>query len=217
MRVQQLIETSMSWNYDDYSWFCADTGCFVGAGIGLGLLTSLFATGALIVIYLFWNSCHQQTEWDEVTIFTLLCRTLFALPFLASPAFIGLFVGIWLITVIGYLMAFVYIGCFWCYKRDERRIENPTPNNKQNNNNYKPLTNVKLDTYDAGNNNNNDNHEIKQWLNEIGLNEYYETLKDQGYETVDDILTITENDLKELGIKKQMHVKKIMKKIYNTN
>ena len=207
----------MSFNYNE-PLFCENTGCFVGVGIGLGLFSSVFASVAIFMIVTTWMSCCQQTEWGGGIICMVVFRTLFSLPFLAPPAIIGLFLGVWLVTLIGYLMPFVYFGCFWCNKRNQFSIKNPMVNNNQNNNNYDTTTNTNVYTYGGGNNNNNDdNHEVKQWLNDIGLGEYYQTLKYQGYETVDDVLTITDNDLKELGITKQMHVKKIMNKINGQN
>eukprot|EP00483_Globobulimina_turgida_P002130 UN02132 len=70
----------------------------------------------------------------------------------------------------------------------------------------------------AGNAYNNDavalqNMTVFNWLNGIGLSEYYDVLIKEGYETIDDILSITENDLNRLNINKQMHVKKFMNKI----
>ena len=56
------------------------------------------------------------------------------------------------------------------------------------------------------------NDVIYNWLSDIGLTEYHEILKAEGYETVADLKTITAVDLKELGITKQMHVKRILTK-----
>jgi len=56
------------------------------------------------------------------------------------------------------------------------------------------------------------NDEVLQWLTERGLAEYYALLKGQGYESRADLETLTKRDLKEMGITKQMHVKKMLAK-----
>ena len=55
--------------------------------------------------------------------------------------------------------------------------------------------------------------DVYNWLNNIGLTQYYDNLINEGYESIDDIKTITDKDLDGLNIKKQMHLKKILKNI----
>merc|ERR1712032_525021 len=61
------------------------------------------------------------------------------------------------------------------------------------------------------------NHPVNIWLNDIGLTEYFVVLKGEGYETVQALSFITEKDLRDLKITKQMHVKKILNKINDMN
>merc|ERR1712176_674996 len=51
---------------------------------------------------------------------------------------------------------------------------------------------------------------VHHWLSDIGLTEYHEILKAEGYETVADLKTISFSDLRAMGITKQMHVKRIL-------
>ena len=55
------------------------------------------------------------------------------------------------------------------------------------------------------------------WLAEIGLAEYCATIKQQGYDNIHDLSTLTKDDLHELGITKQMHIKKILNKTRDTH
>ena len=57
------------------------------------------------------------------------------------------------------------------------------------------------------------NATIRDWLAAIELSLYHDALVKEGYETVNDLHTLTASDLRGLNITKQMHVKKILKKI----
>lgn len=43
---------------------------------------------------------------------------------------------------------------------------------------------------------------LLEWLHLLRLEEYYETLCDQGYDTVDKVTELTWEDLEEIGIQK---------------
>ncbi|XP_051994235.1 caskin-1-like isoform X2 [Xyrauchen texanus] len=51
---------------------------------------------------------------------------------------------------------------------------------------------------------------LAEWLSAIGLNQYYQTLVQNGYDNMDFISDITLEDLKEIGITKLGHLKKLM-------
>uniref|UniRef100_A0A8C1U437 Si:dkeyp-9d4.3 n=1 Tax=Cyprinus carpio TaxID=7962 RepID=A0A8C1U437_CYPCA len=51
---------------------------------------------------------------------------------------------------------------------------------------------------------------LAEWLSAIGLNQYYQTLVQNGYDNMDFISDITLEDLKEIGITKLGHQKKLM-------
>jgi len=57
------------------------------------------------------------------------------------------------------------------------------------------------------------NEVVWNWLDQIGLSQYYDTVINEGYESLTDLQSITEKDLDGMGINKQMHKKKILKKI----
>merc|ERR1712176_231468 len=56
------------------------------------------------------------------------------------------------------------------------------------------------------------NEAVSEWLSDIGLAEYCDLFVGEGYESTADMETFTENDLRALGITKQMHIKKVLKK-----
>merc|ERR1712154_630861 len=59
----------------------------------------------------------------------------------------------------------------------------------------------------------NDNA-LKMWLNNIGLIEYYDTFVENGFSEGTEVLSDLNNeDLKDMGIKKVAHRKKILKQI----
>lgn len=45
-------------------------------------------------------------------------------------------------------------------------------------------------------------NDLMEWLHLLGLGTYLDTLCDQGYENMDDVLDITWEDLEEIGIQK---------------
>ena len=57
------------------------------------------------------------------------------------------------------------------------------------------------------------NQAVNGWLNEIGLSEYYGLFINSGCDDMETILSLTDDDLKELGIHKLGHRKKIMNHI----
>ena len=54
---------------------------------------------------------------------------------------------------------------------------------------------------------------IWNWLNDIGLTEYYQLFLTEGYTSVEDLETITDQDLHALNITKHFHIRKILNKI----
>ena len=57
---------------------------------------------------------------------------------------------------------------------------------------------------------------LKEWLDSIGLGHYMEKFSDRGLVTPRQILELTDNDLKEIGIAAVGHRNKIMKSITTT-
>ena len=62
-------------------------------------------------------------------------------------------------------------------------------------------------------------HNIEEWLREIGFERYFENFKENEFNNLQDLIEvandITESDLKEIGVKALMHRKKIFKAIKN--
>merc|ERR1712087_969989 len=56
------------------------------------------------------------------------------------------------------------------------------------------------------------NEAVLKWLSDIGLADYYDLFVGEGYESTADMQSLTENDLRALGITKQMHIKKMLRK-----
>ena len=61
--------------------------------------------------------------------------------------------------------------------------------------------------------NNRRNNEVYQWLNSIELSQYYDTFIRNGIDNIDTILTLTKNDLIDIGVSKLGHRNRIIKKI----
>ena len=61
--------------------------------------------------------------------------------------------------------------------------------------------------------NSNQVGEVREWLRDIGLAEYTSVFKAQGYESKQDMDSLTADDLKAIGVRKHLHVKKIMAKV----
>lgn len=58
-----------------------------------------------------------------------------------------------------------------------------------------------------------DNEVLKFFLNEIGLNEYWEIFNNEGFTEVYDLKEVTDNDLIYLGVDKMGHRNKILRKL----
>ena len=54
---------------------------------------------------------------------------------------------------------------------------------------------------------------MSAWLREIGLQQYESVLVEEGFDDIDYLADITEEDLHEVGISKQGHVKKFVRSI----
>eukprot|EP01083_Nonionella_stella_P098107 275796_1 len=60
----------------------------------------------------------------------------------------------------------------------------------------------------------NDNHQggvLEAFLDKINLTGYLDIFKREGYETLDDLKYVTEDDLKKIGITKQAHISRILR------
>ena len=54
--------------------------------------------------------------------------------------------------------------------------------------------------------------QVKEWLtNEVKLPQYFEALKDDGFDDMESVQDVTEDDLKAIGIDKTGHRRKILK------
>ena len=205
--------TDSAFNYCE-SFICDENiGCFIGVGIAFGIFSSGFVSISIFVSSKYWRACLNAKEWGFQTIFMVIFSSIFCLPFLAVPTFLSLAFGIWLILLVGYIMPFIYFGCYRLNKSGKCKISNPRYNNNNNNNDKNNKKSIKLSVKMSKKEVNNDSHEIKIWLYNIQLTEYFDIITNNGYETVKDLLSITEQDLNDMGITKQFHVKKIMKTI----
>ena len=139
--------------------------------------------------------CLITLQSPGIVVFVLF-RSVFSLPFIGVPLIMATSMGIWITAVVGYLIPLIFMLCFM----SKFKCKNPRYNNNENQSD----TNV---------NNENKNTIIWNWLNDIGLTEYYEILIKEGYQSLNDIHTISAKDLNDLNISKQMHVKKILNKI----
>ena len=138
-------------------------------------------------------------------------QSLFAMPFIGVPIFIGVFsFQNFLIPIIGYGLPIcaVLLMKSGCSMRNPCQRRSRTPVRAEEyidpDGNHIEIKRVKTSKKNID--------VIYNWLSDIGLTEYHEILKAEGYETVADLKTITAVDLKELGITKQMHVKRILTK-----
>ena len=80
------------------------------------------------------------------------------------------------------------------------------------NNNNNPSPGLAGGEFNSGNSN-EINQAVMGWLNEIGLNNYYWLFINSGCDDLETILTLNDNDLREMGIQKLGHRKKIMNHI----
>ena len=86
-----------------------------------------------------------------------------------------------------------------------------------NNNNNNINNNGNGNGNDIENNNKKDLLLIKNWLkNECNLLEYYNLFIENGFDDIDLIFDLNNNDLIEIGIKKKGHRMKILKEIKKT-
>ena len=111
---------------------------------------------------------------------------LILLPVVGVPLIFGVLLktwASWMIPVIGYPMAFVL--SFVVIKKCRKRKKNQNERNTL----------------------------ILNWLSQIELTEYYEVFIKEGYESLDDLHSITAGDLIKLKITNQAHIDKILNQI----
>jgi len=56
---------------------------------------------------------------------------------------------------------------------------------------------------------------LKQWFEQLGLQEYFDNIVEQGFQTVEEIKELTDTDLKEIGINKLGHRRRILQTLKN--
>jgi hypothetical protein len=59
--------------------------------------------------------------------------------------------------------------------------------------------------------------DVSEWLKHIGLLEYQSAMVDAGYDEIEYMTDITESDLKDIGITKKGHLRKLLKSIEKLN
>lgn len=187
-----------------------------GWAIGLGIFTSFFAAAGLLVWIQTILALKEENECNPCLIGFALFRFAFACPFIAIPFIVGYGTPT---MIIGYTLPFFYFSCYICSQYSICQCKNPIQSKSKQSSNYvhEPLLNdnnksddIKLEIKDKK------TDELYIWLNEINLSEYYIKFINEGYKTIDDICTINEKDLNELGIIKQFHRKQIIIKINQT-
>jgi len=103
----------------------------------------------------------------------------------------------------------------------KQKNPNPNPNPSSNMNTNNNINNNNNNNFNSNNINNNiggkQYKEVWNFLKDIGLLEYYDTLISNGYESRNDINTLTQNDLNSIGITKHLHRKKILSALANNN
>ena len=192
------------------------SGCWLGIGLGVGVVCSLLAAVGLYLVYASCGKvCAQYTELSEWSISTfcgMIIPSITGSVLIILPIICVWLLPIWLLPVVSYSLLFSYIMCYrsCIMKTDGDNITQPLSDANKDDDVYDAILN---DNSLIGNNEITNNHEIYIWLQEIGLTQYYHTLTNEGYETINDILTINEEDLIKLNITKHLHVKKIMGKI----
>eukprot|EP01084_Bolivina_argentea_P092085 165716_1 len=209
-----------------------DETIFLAVGLAAGLFSSIFAFAGFATCYAAWSQCCKSQEWGICSVICIIFQSLFSIPFVAVPILPYLLAGIWITPLVGYTLPFLCFFCCKCSNSKKLKVQNPRYKQNENNNSYNVNdaynNNINANQYQnnpepipviyVNNNidniyNNNQaiplqNVAVYNWLNDIGLNEYYDAMINEGYQTVKDILTITENDLINMNITKQMHVKK---------
>ena len=129
-------------------------------------------------------------------------RLIFSLPFTVVPLIMYFAMQIWIIPVIAYSIPVLSRLCIIIrIKMTSDRILSSNSSDiihKRNTKKHKMIWN---------------------WLDSIGLSEYYNIFIAAGYKTIDDVHTISEIDLlKKLNINNRVHMTKILNKInYSTN
>jgi len=98
---------------------------------------------------------------------------------------------------------------------------NITVKNRTNNTNTKSSNinnnNINTSSNNQYNSNKKDYKEVWNYLREIGFLEYYDLFIQNGYESKNDLMTLTDNDLMTIGITKHLHRKKILNAINGNN
>merc|ERR1719295_1357432 len=201
-------------------------GSFIGGGIGMGLFSSIWFFFGVNGIFGPWYHCLDPDQYEGMCLDTcgkvsamilhFVCRlfiTLIAIPFTIIPAVIGLAMWNFLIPLVGYgtpLLCFMVLYKKCRVQSDgaqsvpavielvalQTQSQSPKKDEIQ-----ERMTGIDLMAL---------NGEIQVWLSGIGLMRYYGLLKQNGYETMADLQTITAADLKKVGITKQRHIKKML-------
>ena len=153
-------------------------------------------------------SSHSIVSKQGPALFiSVVFRTAFGAPFAGVPLIMGFSMGIWFIIAVGYGIPFMMAMCFLC----GCTCKNPAYRN--NSNNSAPSSLYDSPRVLVSNKTQKRNVIVYTWLNQIGLTEYHDVFVKEGYESLSDLQSITENDLRGMNITKQMHIKKILGKI----
>jgi len=185
------------------------SGAYIGMGIGLGLFSSLFASAGLALLVGTWKECLKSTVWQPSDVICTLFRSAFSVPFIGVPLFMTFSLRNPIILAFGYGVPFIVSLML----RSGFSVRNPCQTQPNGGHPIPvPIEPVEFQHQSPQRGGLPNSDAIYRWLEDIGLTEYHQLLKTQGYDTVADLKTITVSDLKELGITKQMHVKKILSK-----
>ena len=195
---------------------------FYGFGFGMGIFSSIFASAGLFVISGAWGNFLRQETWTPQLLMQTLFTSLFGVPFVAVPLIISASTGIWLVGLIGYSIPFTFCICLFMGRNGRFNHRNPFHlngvrynhnHNRNHNRNDIEMQQPRIQQVSNSPGFKQKNMSIWHWLNDIGLTEYYQLFITEGYTTVKDLETITNQDLQALKITKHFHVRKILDKI----
>ena len=193
----------------------------VGFGLGMGVFSSVFAMAGFTVMRQALAMCDAN---PGMAVF--MC--IFSLPFLGVPLIMYFTMQNIVIPITAYCILTI-AQCWVEYKKRKNAAAGSTLFNKTR---AAPVgaaaavpaaVPVAVPAAAVGNYNSNaatvvySNYQIKSWLDSIGMIEYYSNFVNNGYETVNDMNTLTKTDCNNIGIIKYLHVKKIVDKAKRGN
>lgn len=190
------------------------SGLYIGLGIGLGIFSSAFAASGLHVMKQGLALCNSNPGMG-----VFMC--VFSLPFFGTPLIMALTMQNIIIPIIGY--GILVVSQIIVKYKQRKNGGNTMSKESNTTTSYTQATaaatatvavtsTVAATTGGASVATSYSNYAIKSWLDSIDMIEYYNIFITNGYETSKDMNSLTETDCEKLGIKKYLHVKKIVTK-----